>query len=422
MRNQGQLRRLAVARSRQGLARGLEQAHLTVAGASLVVFAIGGWALARWLGSRSLYLLVYAGVLIMGGSYLAARRRLALAAERSDLPGRVREGQSVVVKLRILARRRATTLVIEDNLDPELGETSPLPLPAISAGEDVEHQYSFSPARRGVYRLGPILATWSDPFGLTTQRQELAPAVDLIVHPRVEVVHDRVLTRMWEDPPIRPPVSKPWPTGFEFYGMRDYVPGDDLRRVVWTAVAKTGRMLVRESEQGISDRVCIYLDTGREWHQPGTPSETFEAGVRVAASLCARHIGDGFAVSLHTNEDALAVGVRGPRARFTLLDALARLQMSAAPMANIGPRMLADARRGAHFVVISPHLDRKVTDQLRLVIERGASIAVVKLVWEESDPLSWAHAAELGCQVIPVSADGSIEAAFARQLHRSGAR
>jgi uncharacterized protein (DUF58 family) len=419
---QGQLRRLAVARSRQGLARVLERAHLTVAGATLLVFAVGGWGLARLLGSRSLYLLVYAGLLVMGGAYLAARRRLALVAQRSDLPGRVREAQSVVVTLKILGRRRATTLVIEDALDPVLGATVPLPLPSISAGEEVEHQYSFAPTRRGVYRLGPILATWSDPFGLSTQRQELAPAVDLIVHPRIEVVHDRVLTRMWEDPPIRPPVSKPWPTGFEFYGMRDYVPGDDLRRVVWTAVAKTGRMLVRESEQGISDRVSVFLDTSREWHQPGLPSETFEAGVRVAASLCARHVGDGFAVSLHTNDDAVAVGVRGPRARFTLLDALARLNMSSTPMASIGPRMLADSRRGAHFVVISPHLDRAVTDQLRLVIERGTSIAVVKLVWEESDPLSWAHAAELGCQVIPVTADGSIEAAVARQLHRSGAR
>jgi len=267
-----------------------------------------------------------------------------------------------------------------------------------------------------------VAATWSDPFGLTMQQQTVADPTPLIVHPQIEIVHDRVLTRMWEDPPIRPPVSKPWPTGFEFYGMRDYVQGDDLRRVVWTAVAKTGRMLVRESEQGISDRVCVFLDTARDWHMPGDPSDTFEAGIRVAASLCARHVGDGFAVSLHTNDDVLAAGVRGPGARFTLLDHLAAVQMTNTPLKNAGPRLLSESRRGAHFVVISPHLDRTVTDQLRLVLQRGASVALVKLVWDEADPLSWAHAAELGCQVIPVSTDGSLSAAFASRLHRSGAR
>jgi len=415
-------RRLALADASQGIGRVVERAHLTIAGALVVLFAVLGWGLARIIGSRPLYLLVYAGLLVLGVSYVAARRRLALTVSRSALPARVRAGQQVSVTLRLAAARRASTIIVEDALHPALGVTSRLPLPSISTGEEVEHTYSFTPARRGIFSVGPVSATWSDPFGLTTQQQTLADATPMIVHPQVELVHDRVLTRMWEDPPIRPPVSKPWPTGFEFYGMRDYVQGDDLRRVVWTAVAKTGRMLVRESEQGISDRVCIFLDTARDWHMPGDPSETFEAGVRVAASLCTRHVSDGFAVSLHTNDDVLAAGVRGPSARFTLLDHLAQVQLSSSPLKNTGPRLLSESRRGAHFVVISPHLDRKVTDQLRLVLQRGASVALVKLVWEEADPLSWAHAAELGCQVIPVGTDGSISAAFASRLHRSGAR
>jgi hypothetical protein len=81
------------------------------------------------------------------------------------------------------------------------------------------------------------------------------------VHPRVEQVSDRPLSRQFEDPPIRPPVSKPWPSGFEFYGMREYVPGDDLRRIVWRASARTGKVMVREAEQGITDHVTVVLDT-----------------------------------------------------------------------------------------------------------------------------------------------------------------
>jgi len=414
-------RRLAV-RTNTRFTRALGRAHLTVAGLVVLGVAGLGWLLARHTGSRSLYLLVYGGVLVMAASYLTARRRLAIDVTRSSVPGRVREGQTIAVELTVVGKRRASTLILQDQLDPALGTPSPLPLASLAPGEELQHTYTFSPLRRGVYQLGPVAATWSDPFGLTQQDQRLAEPVTLIVHPQTDPVHDRILTRMWEDPPIRPPASKPWPTGFEFYGMRDYVQGDDLRRVVWSAVAKTGKMLVRESEQGISDRVGIYLDTAREWHRPGEPSQTFETGVKVAASLCQRHTKDGFSVSLHGNDDVLVKNARGGKARFDLLDALARVEMGKTPQHQVALRLMAEARQGSHFVVITPHLERKTADLLRLVLDRGCSVVVVKLVWDESDPLSWSRAVELGCQVVRVSADGSVADAFAHLLMRTAAK
>src|SRR5205085_8274524 len=137
------------------------------------------------------------------------------------------------------------------------------------------HRYALQPILRGVYQVGPLYAEWTDPLGLARHEQLLLKADEVLVHPNTELIFDRPLTRMWEDPPIRPPVSKPWPQGFEFYGMRDYVPGDDPRRIVWTAMARTGKYLVRESEQGITDRVTLVLDNERRAHSPGYPSETF---------------------------------------------------------------------------------------------------------------------------------------------------
>ena len=417
----GRLRQLRHPSTGSPLAAWLERARLTVSGALVLALAVLGWGAARWLGSKTMYLLVYAGVLVMVAAALVARRRLAIDVERSEVPTRMREGQTSEVILKVVARRRATTVILEERLDPALGRTTLVPIASIAAGEELEHRYSFSPSRRGVFEIGPATATWSDPFGLTTQRQELAGTTPLIVHPATELVHDRVLARMWEDPPTRPPVSKPWPTGFEFYGMRDYVQGDDLRRVVWSAVAKTGKLLVRESEQGITDRVSIVLDTNREWHKPGRPSDTFELGVRVAASVGARHIKDGLAVTLSSNEARLGESLRGPRARTALLDELARIEMGPRPLRDAGPMLMADARRGSHILVITPHLDREMGNQLRLVLERGSSVVVVKLVWDESDPQSLARAAALGCQVIQVPIDTSIEAAFSHTVG-AGAR
>jgi uncharacterized protein (DUF58 family) len=345
-----------------------------------------------------------------------ARRRLAVEVRRSDLPARMREGQSVEVTLQLVGNKRASTIVIEETLDASLSRPVRLPVASIARGQEVEHQYVLAPSRRGVFEVGPTVAVWSDPFGLTTHHQELAPATTVIVHPSTEAVDDRVLTRMWEDPPIRPPISKPWPTGFEFYGMREYVPGDDLRRVVWAAVAKTGRMLVRESEQGITDHVSIVLDTDAEWHSPGRPSETFEMAVRVAASLGSRHLKDGFSVTLSANDGRLGKDLRGSRARMLLLDSLARVDMSETPLKSAGDNLIADSRRGTHFVVITPHVDRDMTTTLRLLLERGASVVVAKVVWEESDPQSLARAVGVGCQVVQIPVRSSIQTAFTHQL------
>lgn len=393
------------------------RAHLTATGAATVALAVASWFLARHLGARSLFLLVYLGALTIVLAYVVTRRRLALHVDRSAISLRMREGQIGTVTLALRAERRVTTVIVEEQLDPVLGATVRIPVSSLAPGEEIEHQYTFTPSRRGVYRVGPTRAVWNDPFGLTVHEQVLGEPVEVIVHPATEGVHDRVLSRMWEDPPIRPPVSKPWPTGFEFYGMRDYVPGDDLRRVVWAAVAKTDRMLVRESEQGITDRVVLLLDTHREWHSPGEPSETFETGVRAAASLGAHHLSDGFSVSLMTNDGPLATNLRGgDNVRLKLLDDLARVQRSSTGASGLAAQLLAESRRGSHLVLLTPHLDKEAAGTLRLALDRGSSVTIAALVWDETDPQLLARAAALGCEVVQVPTEASLESVFAHQI------
>src|SRR5204863_1910812 len=157
----------------------------------------------------------------------------------------------------------------------------------------------------------------------------VAPAFELLVHPRVESVSDRPLTRMFEDPPIRPPISKPWPSGLEFYGMREYKPGDDLRRIVWRATARTGTVMVREAEQGITDHVTVLLDTDRGAHSRDGDdlSESFETAVRAVGSLAIRHLREGYQVKVEANGGSLTRHLRGATSQLAMLDALARVEL-----------------------------------------------------------------------------------------------
>lgn len=375
------------------------------------IAVIGCGVVGRAFANRAVFLLLYGGAAVLILAWLLAHRRLSVSAERSALPSRVREGQSVEVELTLHARSRVSTIVIEERLATMLGQPVRVPVPLLAAGSAVSRTYGFAPRLRGVYQVGPLTAEWSDPFGLVKRRMQVAPAVRLLVHPATEGVTDRIASREWEDPPVRPPVSKPWPTGFEFYGMRDYVPGDDPRRIVWRATARSldletgaGHYKVREAEQGITDRVMVLLDTNVASHSPGTPSDTFERAVKAVASLGAHHLNDGFAVSLADNTGRIAAGLRGRQARIALLDALAAVTPSKISLSTALDRVLTDASRGAsHQVVVTPHLDHEATRRLRLLVKAGSSLLVVLVQWEESDPNSIHRAAGLGCNVVELN-------------------
>ena len=357
---------------------------------------------------------------MFGASWLLGRRKLAVVAGRTDLPSRVNQGQQVRVELSLEAQRRISTIVLEEELRDPLGNPIRVPIPLLARGKEVLHPYTFSPKRRGVYPVGPLVAEWSDPFGLTKRREVLAEATEIIVHPSTELVHDRVTQREWEDPPIRPPMSKPWPTGFEFYGMRDYVSGDDPRRIIWRKTAQyldengQGRYLVKESEQGITDRVNLMLDTERGLHSPGDPSATFEMAVRCVASVAAKHLNDGFSVSIDANSRRVVSRLRGRGNRILLLDEMAKLELEDVPFTQTLERLLVDPGRQSHNVIITPHLEQKTAARLRLLLNRGLSILVVHLVWEDTDPISLHRAGVLGTNVVEVAAGQAFDRVFSK--------
>lgn len=399
----------------RGVAEWLERrVGLTPSGAGALGMAAVGWVVARLAGARVLFFVVYALVALVAAAWVAGRRRPGAEVRRSELPVRVREGQIVAVELAMTARRRLSTLVLAEELPSRLGTPVRLPVPTLPAGREVRYAYTFTPRLRGVYDIGPLVAIRRDPFGLTSRRIPLLTSERIIVHPRTEAAQDRILSREWEDPPIRPPTSKPWPTGFEFYGMREYVPGDDPRRIVWRAVARTGRYLVREAEQGITDRVTIVVDDDRRKHTPGEVSSTFETAVRAAASVGVKHLEDGYAVTLDASSGRVAEALRGQRMRIRFLDAIAGLELGGEPLAAAMRRVATNPRRDTHYVVVATELAPETAATIRLVVDRGGSVLFVHVQSEDAEPEAATGAAALGCEVVELRAGEGLEGAFRR--------
>jgi uncharacterized protein (DUF58 family) len=361
-----------------------------------------------WLGAYivagdALYIFAYGMALLVAASYFLAPRNLRLSGEREGLMPRAHEGDRLGVEVRLSAERGVSTFVLEERVPERLGTPVQVPISRMPRGSEVSHHYGLRCTRRGVYTVGPLVAVTSDPLGLTQRETVIAEPFELLVHPRIEHVADRPLTRRYEDPPIRPPVSKPWPSGLEFYGMREYAPGDDLRRIVWRASARMGKLMVREAEEGITDAITIILDTDRGSHSwDGDHSESFETAVRATASLGVRHLRDGYEVRVETNAGPLTRRLRGGATQLGLLDACARVEQSREPLVQVIQRLVADPRRDAHNILITPKLTDEEAAQLRLLLNKGVSVLVVALLWDEEEHDTLNVAAALGCQVAGV--------------------
>jgi len=405
---------------RRALALATERSGITVSGLILAGVAVVAWVLGYWIAGKPMYLLAYGAVAVLVVMWSVGRRPLPLTGTRSELRARLHQGETVSVEVTLQARRRLSNIILEEKVPPLLGPPVRVPIGTVESGDAVTQRYEVTAWRRGAYELGPLVARWGDPFGLSERQLTLAEPYELIVHPVVEPISDRPLTRLWEDPPQRPPVSRPWPIGLEFYGMREYRRGDDPRRIVWRAFARTRRILVRESEQGITDKVVIILDQDERTHSKGVISDSFEAGVRAAASLGVHHLKEGYSVTLEGSTGKLCGPLRVGRARIELLDALARVERVRADLSATLSRLAATMPPDAHVAVITPLLDAKAAASLKLMTARGRSVIVAALMWTPDAVDTLGTASTLGVSVVEIGPNTPLTRAFAHGVGAGG--
>ena len=201
--------------------------------------------------------------------------------------------------------------------------------------------------------------------------------------------------------------------------MRQYVQGDDVRRIVWRAFQRTGQLLVLEAEQGISDRVVMLLDQDAAQHSKGLISESFEAAVRAVASLGVHHLSQGYEVTVEGNAGTIVGPLRAGPAKLRLLDELARAELAPAPLSAGMTRLASQSGRDVHLVIVTPYLDRESAARLELLTQKGIKATVVALVWDEDQTENLKRATSLGAKVVEIRPNTPLAVAFRREVAAS---
>ncbi|MBQ1068271.1 DUF58 domain-containing protein [Micromonospora sp. D75] len=272
-----------------------------------------------------------AGVAVGYGVVNAAWRPRLSVARRAD-PDRVARGEPAAMELTVrnTGRLRAANLVAEDRC---AGALVPVPLLRLRPGRDTVVRYDVPTHRRGVVPVGPLRVVRRDPLGLVALARGYGGTVPVWVHPRIHPL-SAVPTGAGRSLDGR---TDSVPHGsITFDSLREYVVGDELRRVHWRTSARVGELMVRENVDTSLPRLVVVLDNRASAHpgRVGGVAESFESACEAAASVVAAAVREDLPVQLLfvVPGEVEPEGAAGP------LDRLAAVEL-----ADAGPDVLPAA-------------------------------------------------------------------------------
>jgi uncharacterized protein (DUF58 family) len=238
---------------------------------------------------EALAALALGGFALLFLAWRQARGEMArLAVSREVYPSAF-EDDTVPVSIALDNRSRRTLWLVEvrDSFGPAVADRQALLEPGPLRGARRRRLVYRTACSRpwGVYTVGPLVLSTSDPFGLFHE-ERLVPAVEpFAVFPRVWPVAG--IEKLGARPSLSPQeltVARPGQS-LAYMGVRDFRPGDDVRRIHWPATARRGAPAVKEHEVDLVPYFTLFVDLDRA-HRAGTGlKSTLEYLVRTSACL-----------------------------------------------------------------------------------------------------------------------------------------
>ena len=360
----------------------------------------------------------------------------AFAGERLSVTLRVTNRKPLPLPwIEITEQFPETMLAAEPGGDfrPHLGSVALEWRTSVGAYERVSRSVDVYCPERGVYNIGPTVLKSGDAFGLFTEQRDEERPSHIIVYPRTIEIGDMALPsrrpygesaggmRVFEDPA-------------RVSGIRDYRPGDSLRRIDWNATARLNKLQSRVYEPTSSQHLLICLNT-----QTMTPAwagyipDVLEHSITIAASMARDAYDRRYSVGLLANssfpETNRAWAHRGGDALSDLMRAkdlraradAARASIAAAPLRKTTPPgsiRIPPGRRPEQFIrvlealaVVTPFVFEPLSAMLDREEHRltaGTTIAIVTGLMPSDLAATLLRLRRRGQQIVVLSTTGDL--------------
>ena len=122
--------------------------------------------------------------------------------------------------------------------------------------------YEFIPEKRGRFPFGAVHIRASGPLRLFLRTQRLEPGGELRIYPGLARI-DSILSSKVRNETEGAHYNRVFSLSGEFTELREYVPGDEYKKVNWKVSAHLGKPVVNEFEPEKDQNVFALIDSGR---------------------------------------------------------------------------------------------------------------------------------------------------------------
>ncbi|HEX5175022.1 MAG TPA: DUF58 domain-containing protein [Gaiellaceae bacterium] len=300
--------------------------------------------------------------------------RVTLARDRAL------EGDEVAVTVDLSAPENVDRVELLVPLPPELSaDGGPARAVRLRAGEEQTVELQVRCERWGAFTIGPLLIRARDTLAFRSWESEAGEPHALRVYPGEQTLRSLVVpleTQVFAGNQV----SRARGEGIEFADLREWQPGDRLRRVNWRATALRGALWVNEQHLERNTDVVLFLDTFGEVRVEGR--STNDRAVRAAATLAHRYLERKDRVGLVGFGGFLSwlVPASGTKQLYQIVDTLLTSQIvhsyawrgvDVLPPRTLPPKALV--------LAITPLLDNRTASALLDLRARGYDLVVVEV-------------------------------------------
>lgn len=180
--------------------------------------------------------------------------------------GRFAVGAETEVRIEIANHTpRDITLIVKDEYPPQMKLSG-----AREARLNIEAQtsaalaYGLTPPKRGRFEFGLIAVRYLSRWRLAWRQDRLGQPVAVKVYPNMRRAREAELKALGARSFVAARRKSQWRgEGRDFESLRDYVRGDEMRHISWTATARRGKLVTRQYQMERDQTILIALDAGR---------------------------------------------------------------------------------------------------------------------------------------------------------------
>ena len=245
----------------------------------------------------------------------------------------------------------------------------------------MQASYRLPTSQRGLFAVGPMEFRCTDPFGLSALTRVAAGSSTLCVHPAFDMLAPLDLDWSGSDH-TELGETRPATHGDEFYALREYQLGDDLRRVHWASSARTDRLMIRQDQEQTSNRLLVIGDLRHSQHT----SASFERTLSAMASLADAGLRGGHSVRVACAGGADSGWGHGAAHALSILDLLAAAEMDGATTAISLRRCLWERSAAASAVIVVATDGVSALDLPSGAPAQGGAVVVIERTQAATDP------------------------------------